>query len=129
ALNAAMTDLPGDLQSTPSFRKANPAAIPILILALTSKTVSPSDSYDAADTVVAQRLSQVPGVAQVSVNGAEQPAVRVRVNPIALASMGLAMEDVRTAIANTNGVGAIGVFDGNERAITISTNDQLRTAP
>src|SRR5437588_1940994 len=98
ALNAAMADLPRDLQSTPSFRKSNPAAIPILILALTSKTVAPSAIYDAADTVIAQRLSQVDGVAEVSVNGAEQPAIRVRVNPIALASMGLNMEDVRTAI-------------------------------
>jgi multidrug efflux pump len=129
ALNAALTDLPGDLQSRPTFRKTNPAATPIMILALTSKTVPPSDLYDAADTVVAQRLSQVDGVAEVTVNGAEQPAVRVRVNPIALASMGLNMEDVRTAIANTNAVGAIGVFDGSERAITIGSNDQLRTAP
>ena len=129
ALNAALTDLPGDLQSRPSFRKSNPAATPIMILALTSKTVPPSALYDAADTVVAQRLSQIEGVAEVSVSGAEQPAIRVRVNPIALASMGLNMEDVRTAIANTNAVGPIGEFDGNERAVTIGTNDQLRTAP
>jgi multidrug efflux pump len=129
ALNAALTDLPGDLQSRPSFRKSNPAATPIMILALTSKTVLPSALYDAADTVIAQRLSQVEGVAEVSVNGAEQPAIRVRVNPIALASMGLSMEDVRTAIADTNAVGPIGVFEGNERAITIGSNDQLRTAP
>ena len=128
ALNAALTDLPGDLQSRPSFRKSNPAATPIMILALTSKTVLPSALYDAADTVIAQRLSQVEGVAEVSVNGAEQPAIRVRVDPIALASMGLSMEDVRTAIANNNAVGPIGVFDGNERSITIGSNDQLRTA-
>jgi multidrug efflux pump len=128
ALNAALTDLPGDLQSRPSFRKSNPAATPIMILALTSKTVLPSALYDAADTVIAQRLSQVEGVAEVSVNGAEQPAIRVRVNPIALASMGLSMEDVRTAIANTNAVGPVGVLDGNERAITIGSNDQLRAA-
>jgi hydrophobe/amphiphile efflux-1 (HAE1) family protein len=126
AINAALTDLPGDLQSRPSFKKSNPAAIPIMILALTSKTIPPSSLYDVADTVAAQRLSQVEGVAEVSVNGAEQPAVRVRVNPIALASMGLSMEDVRTAIANTNGIGPIGAFDGSERTITISTNDQLR---
>src|ERR1700716_785978 len=129
ALNAALSDLPGDLQSRPTFRKSNPAASPpIMILALTSNTIPASALYDAADTVIAQRLSQIDGVAEVSVNGAEQPAVRVRVNPIALASMGLSMEDVRTAIANTNGVGAIGVFDGGERAITIGTNDQLRAA-
>ncbi len=129
ALNAALTDLPGDLQSRPSFRKVNPAATPVMILALTSKTVPPSALYDAADTVIGQRLSQVEGVAEVSVNGAEQPAIRIRVNPIALASMGLSMEDVRTAISNTNAVGPIGVFEGNERAITIGSNDQLRTAP
>jgi multidrug efflux pump len=128
AINAALSDLPGDLQSRPSFRKSNPAAIPIMILALTSRTVSPSAIYDAADTVVAQRLAQVEGVAEVSVNGAEQPAIRVRVNPIALASMGLNMEDVRTSIANTNAVGPIGVFDGEGRAITIGINDQLRAA-
>src|SRR6266852_6040726 len=79
ALNAAQTDLPGDLQSRPSFRKSNPAATPIMILALTSKIVPPSALYDAADTVIAQRLSQVEGVAEVSVNGAEQPAVRILV--------------------------------------------------
>jgi multidrug efflux pump len=129
AINAALTDLPGDLQARPSLRKSNPAATPIMILALTSRIVPPSALYDAADTVIAQRLAQVEGVAEVSVNGAEQPAIRVRVNPIALASMGIAYEDVRTAIANANAAGAIGEFDGNERTITIGTNDQLRTAP
>jgi multidrug efflux pump len=128
AINAAIADLPGDLQSTPSFRKSNPAAIPILILALTSKNVPPSAIYDAADTVVAQRLSQVKGVAEVSVNGAEQPSIRVRVNPLALAAMGLGLEDVRTAIANSNAAGPVGVFEGAERATTIGINDQLRTA-
>src|SRR5262249_34111906 len=82
AINAAQTDLPADLPTRPTFRKSNPAATPIMILALTSNTVPPSALYDAADTVMAQRLSQVEGVAEVSVNGAEQPAVRVRVNPI-----------------------------------------------
>jgi multidrug efflux pump len=129
AINAALTDLPGDLQATPTFRKSNPAATPIMILALTSKVVPPSALYDAADTVIAQRLSQVDGVAEVNVSGAEQPAVRVRVNPIALASMGLAMEDVRTAIANSNGIGPVGVFDGNDRAVTLGTNGQLQTVP
>ena len=129
AINAALTDLPGDLQATPTFRKSNPAATPIMILALTSKVVPPSALYDAADTVIAQRLSQVDGVAEVNVSGAEQPAVRIRVNPIALAAMGLAMEDVRTAIANTNSIGPVGVFDGNDRAVTLGTNGQLQTVP
>jgi hydrophobe/amphiphile efflux-1 (HAE1) family protein len=127
AINAAIADLPGDLQSTPSFRKSNPAAIPIMILALTSKNVPPSAIYDAADTVVAQRLSQVSGVAEVSVNGAEQPSIRVRVNPQALAAMGLGLEDVRIAIANANAAGALGVFEGSDRSTTIGISDQLRT--
>ena len=129
ALNAALSDLPTDLQARPSFRKSNPAASPIMILALTSRVIPPSALYDAADTVIAQRLSQVEGVAEVNVSGAEQPALRVRVNPIALASMGLSLEDVRTAIANSNAVGAIGELDGNERTVAIGSNPQLDVAP
>jgi multidrug efflux pump len=129
AINAALTDIPGDLQATPTFKKSNPAATPIMILALTSKVLPPSALYDAADTVIAQRLSQVDGVAEVNVSGAEQPAIRVRVNPVALASMGLSMEDVRTSIANTNAVGPVGAFDGSERTITVGTNNQLQTVP
>src|SRR5947209_2709431 len=129
ALNAALSDLPTDLQARPTFRKSNPATTPIMILALTSKVVPPSALYDAADTVIAQRLSQVEGVAEVNVSGAEQPALRVRVNPIALASMGLSMEDVRTAIANSNAVGPTGDFGGNERAIANGSNRQLDLAP
>ena len=126
ALNAALSDLPGDLPTLPTFRKVNPAASPILILALTSKVISPSAIYDAADTVIAQRLSQVQGVADVTVAGSEQPAIRVRVDPTKLASMGLNLEDVRTAIANSNAVGPLGTFDGSSRAVTIGINDQLR---
>jgi multidrug efflux pump subunit AcrB len=129
AINAALTDLPADLPSRPSFRKSNPNAVPIMILALTSSTKPASQLYDYADTVVAQRLSQVDGVAEVTVNGAEQPAIRIRVNPIAMAAMGLSVEDVRTAIANTNSQGPLGIFDGDGRAVTIGTNDQLRLAP
>ncbi|MBV8792763.1 MAG: efflux RND transporter permease subunit, partial [Pseudolabrys sp.] len=128
ALNAALTDLPGDLPTLPTFRKANPAAAPILILALTSKTVQPSAIYDAADSVIAQRLSQVNGVADVTVAGSEQPAIRVRVDPARLAGMGLNMETVRTAIVNSNSLGPLGAFDGNERATTLGLNDQLRDA-
>src|SRR3954465_425332 len=128
ALNAAQSDLPGDLQARPSFHKSKPASPPVMILALTSRTISPANIYDIADTVVAQRLAQIDGVAEVSVNGAEQPAIRVRVNPLALASIGLSMEDVRTAIPNTNAQGPLVVFDGNGRAVTIGTNDQLRVA-
>jgi multidrug efflux pump len=128
ALNAALSDLPGDMPTLPTFRKANPSAAPILILALTSKTMQPSAVYDAADSVIAQRLSQVDGVADVTVAGSEQPAIRVRVDPARLTAMGLSMEDVRTAIANSNAVGPLGSFDGTKRAVTIGINDQLRTA-
>jgi multidrug efflux pump len=81
AINAAASNLPADMPSLPRYRKSNPAAAPILILALTSKSIAPSDLYDAADTVIAQRISQVDGVAEVQVAGAEQPAVRIRVDP------------------------------------------------
>ena len=82
ALNAALTDLPGDLPTLPAMRKVNPSAAPILILALTSNTMLASNMYDVADSVIAQRIAQVDGVAEVTVNGAEQPAMRVRVNPV-----------------------------------------------
>jgi multidrug efflux pump len=128
ALNAAATDLPSDLPMLPRFKKSNPAAAPVLILALTSSTLSPSDIYDAADTVIAQRISQVDGVAEVTVSGAEQPAIRVRVNPVALASIGLGMDDVRAAIVNANAAGPNGAFDGPHQVQTIATNDELRNA-
>src|SRR4029079_16053432 len=99
-----------------------------LILAMTSKSLTPSAIYDAADTVVAQRISQVAGVAQVEVSGAEQPAIRVRVNPTLLASMGLSMEEVRSAISEANAVAPVGSVDGDKQAITIDTNTQLRAA-
>src|SRR4029079_17586517 len=111
AINASLVDLPSDLPSIPSFRKTNPAAAPVLILALTSKTVAPSAIYDAADTVVAQRIAQVGGVADVTVNGAEQPAIRVRINPAALATTGVSYDDVRMAISQTNAQGPLGSFD------------------
>ena len=127
ALNAALSDLPGDLPTLPTFRKANPAAAPILILALTSKTMQPAEVYDAADSIIAQRLSQVDGVGDVTVAGSEQPAIRVRVDPARIAAMGVSMEDVRTAIANSNAVGPLGNFDGAKRGVTIGINGQLRT--
>src|SRR5215510_11388784 len=102
AINGAAADLPADMPTLPSFKKSNPAASPILILALTSKTIPPSQIYDAADTVIVQRLSQVEGVAEVTAAGAEQPAVRVRVNPMQLSSMGVSIESVRTAIVQAN---------------------------
>ena len=125
ALNAALTDLPGDLPTLPRLRKVNPSAAPILILALTSKTTPPAAIYDVADTVIAQRISQIDGVAEVTVSGAEQPAIRIRVNPIAVASMGVSLEAVRLAIANANSTTPLGNFDGPHFARSIATNAQL----
>src|ERR1700680_5073563 len=127
AINAALNDLPGDLPTLPTFRKVNPAAAPVLIIALTSPTMPPGAIYDAADTVVAQRISQIDGVADVTVSGAEQPSIRVRVNPAAIAAAGISFEDVRTAIANTNSLMPLGIFDGTRQTEVIETNDQLRS--
>jgi multidrug efflux pump len=126
ALNAAATDLPADLPALPIFRKFNPSAMPVLILALTSQTMQTQQIYDIADSVLAQRLAQVDGVADVTVNGAEQPALRIRVDPARLAGMGLSIDTVRTAIVNANVAEAVGGFDGGRQTETIATTDQIR---
>ncbi|WP_047307937.1 efflux RND transporter permease subunit, partial [Rhodopseudomonas palustris] len=128
AINAAVRDLPTDLPTLPKFRKFNSAAAPVYILALTSKTMSASAIYDVADTVLAQRISQVPGVGDVTVSGADQPAVRIALNPVALSNAGISTDDVRTAIVAANPVGPVGSFDGPRLTETLSTNPQMRTA-
>src|SRR6266566_4199585 len=128
AINASLADLPSDLPSLPRFRKANPAAAPVFVLALTSKTISPSAIYDVADTVIAQRISQVPGVGEVTVSGADQPAVRIALNPVALSNAGIATDDVRLAIINANPLGPVGIFNGGRQSETLSVNRQMRTA-
>jgi multidrug efflux pump len=128
AINASLADLPSDLPALPRFRKANSAAAPVFVLALTSKTISSSAIYDVADTVLAQRLSQVPGVGEVTVSGADQPAVRVALNPVALSNAGIATDDIRTAIVNANPLGPVGIFDGGRQNETIAINKQMRTA-
>src|SRR5882672_9616794 len=128
AINAALSDLPSDLPSLPRFRKANSAAAPVFVLALTSKTISASAIYDVADTVLAQRLSQVPGVGEVTVSGADQPAVRIALNPVALSNAGIATDDVRTAIINANPLGPVGIFNGDRQSETLAMNKQMRTA-
>jgi hydrophobe/amphiphile efflux-1 (HAE1) family protein len=128
ALNATSGDLPPDLPQPPTTRKLNPADAPILILAVSSDQLTPGKLFDAADAVIAQRLSQVEGVAQVTVSGAEKPAVRVRVNPGALAAMGASLEDVRTTLAQANVDLPKGGFEGATQAMTIGANDQLVTA-
>jgi len=128
SINASLADLPSDLPSLPRFRKANPAAAPVFVLALTSKTISPSAIYDVADTVIAQRISQVPGVGEVTVSGADQPAVRIALNPVALSNAGIATDDVRLAIINANPLGPVGIFNGGRQSETLSVNRQMRTA-
>jgi len=128
AINAAYTDLPSDLPTRPYYRKFNPAEAPIMTLSMTSDTLNTAQVYDAADTILAQRLSQVEGVSQVSVNGAEKPAVRVRLNPAALHAAGLSSQDVYTAIRNANVNGPIGGLQGPERAETLLLNGQITQA-
>ena len=127
ALNAAATDLPTGLPNVPIFRKANPNAIPVLILALTSDQMSAAAVYDAADTVLLQRISQIDGISDVSVAGSDQPAIRVRSDPAKLAAMGLNLDDVRTAIVNANAVSPTGSIEGQIYGRAITTNDQLKT--
>ena len=128
AINAAYTDLPSDLPTRPYYRKFNPAEAPILNLSLTSDTLSRAQLFDAADTILAQRLSQIEGVSQVQVNGAEKPAVRVRLNPAALRAAGLSSQDVYTAIRAANVNGAVGGFQGPLRAESIQLNGQITQA-
>ena len=128
AINASLADLPSDLPALPRFRKANPAAAPVFVLALTSKTISTGALYDVADTIIAQRISQVPGVGEVTVSGADQPAVRVALNPVALSNAGIATDDVRTAIVNANPLGPVGIFNGGRQSETLGLNRQMRTA-
>ncbi len=125
AINAAATDLPSDLTSAPTLRKFNPASMPVLILALTSKTLSVSEIYDVADTVIVQRMAQVEGVADVTVTGGEQPAIRVRADPARLAAAGLGLDDLRKAITQANVRGALGAIQGDEIVEMISTDDRL----
>jgi multidrug efflux pump len=125
AINAAGTYLPRDLPNPPIYSKINPADAPILTLALTSETLPLSKVEDFADTRFAQKISQLPGVGLVSISGGQKPAVRVQVNPTALSSYGLTMEDIRTAIAVANVNQAKGAFDGKSQSYSIWSNDQL----
>ncbi len=125
AVNAAGTFLPRDLPNPPVYSKINPADAPILTLALTSKTLPLHKVQDFADTRLAQKISQLSGVGLVSISGGQKPAVRIQANPQALASYGLTMADLRTAIAQTNVNQAKGSFDGQRQAYAIGANDQL----
>jgi len=129
AVNAAGTYLPANLPNPPIYSKTNPADSPILTLALTSDTLSLPKVEDFADTRLAQKISQLPGVGLVSISGGQKPAVRVQVNPAALSSYGLTLEDVRAAVSNANVNEAKGDFDGALQSFAIGANDQLQTSP
>jgi len=128
AINASGSFLPADLPNPPIYNKVNPADTPIMTLALTSSTMPLPKIEDLADTRLATKLSQLPGVGLVSVTGGQRPAVRIQANPTALAAYGLSLDDVRTAISNANTNQAKGSFDGPTRASTIDANDQLKSA-
>jgi multidrug efflux pump len=128
AINAASTYLPRDLPNPPIYSKVNPADSPVLTLALTSDTLPLQKVEDLADTNLAQKISQLPGVGLVTISGGQKPAVRVRANPTVLASYGLSLEDLRTALGQANVDQAKGNLDGSRQSFTISANDQLTTS-
>jgi len=128
AINAGGNLLPTDLPAPPIYSKVNPADAAIITLGITSKTMPMTQVQNLVDTRLAQKISQIPGVGLVTLSGGQRPAVRVQVNPKAIASQGLSMDDLRTAIANANTNQAKGSFDGPTRAYTIDANDQLRSA-
>src|SRR3954454_14864468 len=128
AINAGSNLLPQDLPAPPVYSKVNPADAPIITLGLSSRTLRLPDIQNLADTRLAQKLSQVPGVGLVTLSGGQRPAVRVQANPKALAANNLGLEDVRNAIASANVKKAKGSLEGANRAYTIDANDQLRSA-
>jgi multidrug efflux pump len=125
AINAASGQLPSDLPSLPTYRKTNPAEGAIIVLAMLSETDPKERIYDYADSVVAQKISQVKGVGQVSIQGASQPAVRVDINPLALAHYGIGLEDVRAALNTANANSPKGLLEDQGHRWTISSTDQL----
>ena len=128
AINAARNLLPTGLPSNPTYRKVNPADAPIMILTLTSDTMTQGQMYDAASTIIAQKLSQIEGVGQVTVGGSSLPAVRVELNPQALNKYGIALEDVRTVLAAANANRPKGIVEDGDRSWQIYANDQAKTA-
>ena len=128
AINAAHADLPTSLRSNPTYKKVNPADAPILILALTSDTMRQGELYDAASTVLSQKLSQVAGIGEVVVGGSSLPAVRVELNPNALNKYGIGLEDVRAALASTNAHAPKGDIEVGDRHYQIYDNDQAMKA-
>jgi multidrug efflux pump len=128
SINSASNLLPQGLPNPPIYSKINPADAPILTLALTSQSLPLPKIEDLADTMLAQKMAQLPGVGLVSISGGQRPAVRIQANPTALASYGLSLEDLRTALSSANVDQAKGTFDGAHQAYTIGANDQLITS-
>src|SRR3954466_11532518 len=128
AINAANGVLPRDMPNPPTYAKVNPADTPIITLSLTSDTLPLEKVNDLADTVLAQKLSQVTGVGIVTIAGNQKPAVRVRINPPALAALGIGLEDVRTALTQNNVNAPKGSFDGPRQSYAIGANDQIFSA-
>jgi multidrug efflux pump len=128
AISAAQNLLPQDLPAPPIYAKVNPADAPILTLGITSRVMPLTEVEDLVDTRIAQKISQLKGVGVVSISGGQRPAVRVVVNPRALAAYGLNIDDLRTTIANANQNGPKGTLDGPTNAYTVNTNDQIRDA-
>jgi hydrophobe/amphiphile efflux-1 (HAE1) family protein len=128
AINAASGVLPKNMPNPPTYSKVNPADTPILTLQITSDTLPLEKVNDLADTVLAQKLSQVTGVGLVTIEGNQKPAVRVRINPAAIASLGLSLEDVRTALTQNNINAPKGSFDGPRQSYAIGANDQILSA-
>ena len=128
AINASRALLPTSLPNNPTYRKVNPADQPIMILALTSKTMTQGQMYDVAATVLAQKLAQISGIGQVNVGGSSLPAVRVELNPLALQKYGIGFEDVRTIITSTNVNRPKGLLENDEERWWIGANDQAKKA-
>jgi multidrug efflux pump len=128
AIVAARVDLPANLKSNPTYRKVNPADAPILILAMTSKTLTQGQMYDAASNVFQQRLSQIGGIGQVIIGGSALPAVRVELNPQVLFKYGIGLEDVRAALASANANSPKGMIDDGDQRYQLYTNDQATKA-
>ena len=128
AIDAARGFLPANLPSLPIYRKVNPADAPVLLVALTSDVLTPAQMYDAASSIMQQKLSQVEGVGQVFVGGSSLPAVRVDVNPHAANKYGISLDDVRSVLSQTNVNRPKGQLNGENRTWEIQTNDQMRTA-
>jgi len=128
AINAARGQLPANLPTNPNWRKVNPAESPIMVLALTSETATQQQMFDAADSILAQKIAQIEGIGQVNVSGSSQPAVRVEINPLLLSKLGIGLDQVRLALAQANANSPKGSLSNQQNASVLNDNDQLFVA-